>query len=644
MGSYVFRDCTSLKEVMLPSLEKLGECTFLNASKLEKVTFGTNASVTGDYTFANTPVKEVVFGEKITELGMGVLYECKNITSITLPDSIQEVGSYALYNARALTQAKGIEKVETFGAYAFYNTKLSSLNLEKAKTVETYAFAVERPNRPNQDEETFVSYTALSIPQAETIGAFAFMGGSETSVEIPASVTKIDMGAFARSANLATISVNSANTSFFAENGVLYRYINKEAGEYELVAFPAANASIKDVYEIKEGTLVVKAYSFYGLNAGCLNAVVLPYSVNIIGDAAFLSSGITEYEFESIQAPVLEVAHRQEIVDKIENMATATTTAYYKGYFYANFGGYILDYTKFGDKTSELVMRYPANGKGYDNHIYALYFGTKIQSGVLMDDATRACIAAIEELPSASEIKAWSKWDKSETNKAKVQATAQQVKEARLALNNVNKDKAQSAFVSKALSDKLASVEKQLRSVKKAFGIESKIMELKVADSSKHKEIYAIGDKFSKKGLVLTIVYDDYSTETVKESKVSLLTKEPLTELDRYVTVSYADVELRITITVDDELAANSPSNAGFTWVHGLIIGLIVVALLGGAVAYLLVEKKKTGEKLDVIAKKGAIKLWEKAKALWKLVSTKVKVWLKKLKKSDNGNSDTENK
>ena len=107
---------------------------------------------------------------------------------------------------------------------------------------------------------------------------------------------------------------------------------------------------------------------------------------------------------------------------------------------------------------------------------------------------------------------------------------------------------------------------------------------------------------------------------------------------------TFSSSSAHLSFTVDDELAANSPSNAGFTWVHGLIIGLIVVALLGGAVAYLLVEKKKTGEKLDVIAKKGAIKLWEKAKALWKLISTKVKAWLKKLKKSDNGNSDTENK
>ena len=74
-----------------------------------------------------------------------------------------------------------------------------------------------------------------------------------------------------------------------------------------------------------------------------LSDLVLPHSVNAIGDSAFFMSGILEYTFESIEAPKLETVYRSEIDDAIQGMSTV---AYYKGYFYTNFETYIYNFPR----------------------------------------------------------------------------------------------------------------------------------------------------------------------------------------------------------------------------------------------------------------------------------------------------------
>ena len=660
MGGYVFASCNALKVVTMPSVEELGDFTFYRARKLIKVTFGENATVTGKYTFAETAVTEVTFGNNVSVIDEGVFYNNRVIAKVVLPNSVTEIKAWAFSEASKLTEVIGLDKVAVFGDYAFYNSSLASLKLSAAKEIGDGAFATDT----DKDGACVAKYTTLEIPAVEKIGDLAFLNGGESAIALPASLKQIGYGAFAGSDNLKEITVAADNKQFFAENNVLYRYINKDAGEYELVCYPAALEApatdvsgfiyydelqqldetakkdfkiepvMKKTYSIKEGTLLVKAYAFYGLKEGAVEMAVLPYSVNSIGDSAFYASGITEYKFESIQAPVLEAVYRQEIVDTIEEMATAMTAAYYRGYFYANFETYLLNYTEsYGSEESKLTMYYPANGVGYNNHIYSNYFKDAKSLGVLMEDSTRECIVRIQNLYEASEVKGWSKWAKTEENKAKVLDFAQVVKEARMLYDNVAKDESQFGFVEEELSKKLTSVESQLRKVKKAFGIQNQIIELKVAANSSHREIYSVGEKFSKKGLVLTIVYDDYSTESVKAKNVTLLDKQALTELDRYVRVTYKDLELRVTVVVDNELAAEQKNKStGCSPIVGLVALFVVILLVAGAAVYLLLKKKATGKTYVETLKDTVKQVLETLKNFFKKVVEKVKELLVKIK------------
>ncbi len=558
MGDYVFTDCTSLQEVTLPSVEQLGMYTFYGCNSLETVVFGDNASTTGTYTFMQTSVRSVDLGETITAIEEGAFYNCRSLASITLPASVRTVADFAFNGCSRLSTVVGIENVRYFGAQAFYNSAITTLTLTNAKEIGTFAFA-------GQGNANFaMPYTSIAMPNVEKIGNFAFLNGSESSVVIPDTLKEIGYGAFAASSKLKTFTVSSANSNFFVNNNVLYRYIDRAAGEYELVCYPAAlvAANEQKVYTILDGTIYVQAYAFYNLNENAVKHVVLPYSVNAIGDSAFYASGVTEYTFESVQAPVLETFYRDEIASAIESLST---TAYYKGYYYANFGDYVYNYTSYVGETSTMVMHYPDNGVGYDSHIYSLYFGSTTTTGITQADQTRECIRLIDSF-DLDAINALKTAQVTDANKAIVEALSEDVKNARTYYNNASSNAEQASFITAEQGQKLLAVEAALRDVKAHFGMLISLSSLKLDPSCNYKKNYKEGETFDMSGLVIILEYEDYSTEKADASKLVLETGA-LTKYDRYVIVKYEDKEIWLDITVtavagDDSSSDETPDDS----------------------------------------------------------------------------------
>ncbi len=604
-GNGVFAGAKHLKSATLPSLIELGYSTFESAASLKTVVFGENSTTTGDYTFAGTPIEVVTLRAGQTGLGEGLFYGASALTEINLAPSVTKIGDYAFYGAKQLTSAN-LENVRTIGDYAFSNTALTTLDLASATSVGAFAFAGSGNAK----------YTSISIPAVETIGMFAFMGGAEERVALPQSVQEIGIGAFASSKNLKAITfadVNgeavAKNDCFFVENGVLYRYLNDEKTQFAVLCYPTALEGVvveggtTKQYTIKEGTVRVEAYSFYYLKAGVLDTVVIPYSVKAIGDAAFFASGVKEYTFESIQAPVLETAYRADVEEKIEALANASTVAFYKGYYYSNFQTDIYDYTHYVGRKSDLTINYPTNGKGYDTHIYRLYFGNKKTLGVMMTDDTRACLGLVSALASADEVATWLNWNAADADKkAFVEAFSEQVKAARASYNNVLKDEAQAAILGQENGAKLLAIEEKLRAVKAHFNIPVYMTTVATATTSAHKATYTEGEKFDWTGLVITITYDDGSTKELTPESGLLTLKDDgvaLTPYDQYVIVEYTEngktKSAYVVITVNEQELSSIekyPEEANVMR-NVLIFGGVAIVLLGGIGVFVIITINK---------------------------------------------------
>jgi hypothetical protein len=340
---------------------------------------------------------------------------------------------------------------------------------------------------------------------------------------------------------------------------------------------------------------------------GAVTSVTLPYSVKTIGDGAFYASGIGQYIFESITAPVLLQSY-------FDNGLSGFNSLYY-----SNFEDLFYVHSTMVTPSTEstLIIYYPENGTGYDNYVYTYYFGTAIVTAEIIDDTTRSVKQMIEGFVSADEVSSWNSLEVNATNKAMVEEFSANVKEAHRLYNTITSE-VQLGFLGEDNITKLTDIEKQLKSVKSKFGITVTPSSLAVSSNSTHKNKYVEGEKFDLSGLKLVVTYDDYSTEEMDESAITLTSRYDveLTSLNRYVVVECLGKTVQVAITVTEEeddtttppddtntpdtpTTPDTPAKSGCGSMDsgdGMNVMFIVGAAALAVVAIKLVKRRKNGE------------------------------------------------
>ena len=602
MGSSTFNGCTALKTVVLPSVQELGMYTFNGCTSLESVTFGENATTIGTATFASyamdyttytsryvevANLKTVVMPTAISEIPMYAFYWCSGLQTINLGGATH-VGEYAFANCTSLKEVVGMEQLVSVDKYAFYGcTAIESLNLAEIESVGKWAFAVENSN---------VGYTSVSFPKAQTIEGYAFFGNKASEITIPATLTKIGDGAFASATNLTAFAVEG--DTYFVENGALYRKITEN--NYELVSYPAGRngATENKTLTVKEGTSRVQAYAVSFLKDGVMTKAVLPYSVQVIGDGAFYRSGITDYTFESVNAPALEYTYDQGVTDYLSEAMPQNRT---RSYYNVNFETCIVDYSQYGVSAgkSPLIARFPVNGAGYDNFLYKTYFGTRVTTVIVMTEKTRSAVELIDGFPTVEEIGVWAS-NINEENRAKVEELSVLAKTARANANTAMSDPNQAVYLGDERVAKLEAVETALRAAKKAYGIQVKIARLSYDASSPFKKEYTVGETFDMTGLVITVEYDDGSKEHADLSQMTLVTDRPLTALDQTVTLSGYGRTINILVKVTGSApsggetdSSTSSENSQEQGGCGSTVASFAAVCALGAVSVMMARKRK---------------------------------------------------
>ncbi|MDE7084024.1 MAG: leucine-rich repeat protein, partial [Clostridia bacterium] len=656
VGNEAFARCGNLTEVTVNSVDDngMGNRVFALCGKLATVTFGENAQSTGNYTFSTvgygynaeaedfivtefvpSALTSVVFGSKIEKIGNGVFAcahsfvkdaktgnfvattyaGCDKLTQINL-NNVKSVGDNAFEGCTALAALTGIDKVTLIGSYAFSDcTALTSLDLSSAKEIHACAFQMAS------------GVTSVTFGNGlEGIGDYAFYGTALTNVTVPAACAYVGSAAFARCASLTSIKVAEGNEKYFDDNGVLYRYIDKAKGVYELTQYPAGKGAFTDeenvrTYTVKEGTVSLLAYSFNGVPSSSINKVVLPYSLKLIGHGAFFDSTIGVYRFESIQAPSL----LQGVMDRPLSNSYSSNS-----FFNINFGSMVFDSNgnlagtyltshtvKYPsdtptDNTYTMKLQYPSNGTGYDNYIYNGYFGTNRESiGELPESTTRELLDIITNLAyDAETVKGWNKGNVATDVVADF---AEIIKRAHGLYNDLRTEN-QINYVGQENIDKLFAVESALKQVKPLFGLQPAISTVVVDSSSTHRTAYTAGERFLLDGIKLLVTYDDFSTEVIDVSgnfKLRDSLNRALRVTDRIMTLEglgdFAGKSVRISITVAEGTGVtpqtpvtNSGSNnklsAGV--IAAIVIGVAVI-IAAAAVAVVIVLKKRKAVAAD---------------------------------------------
>lgn len=171
----------------------------------------------------NIPAK--IGGISVTKISGTAFSNCRNLTSITIPDSVTSIG-YQAFSDTSLTEITIPNSVTSIAGTFSYCQSLISITIPDSVT-----------SIGNEAFEDCINLTSITIPNSVTsIGEHAFSGCTGLKeINIPNSVTSIGYRAFYNCRNLTSITIPDSVTSIEDEAIVNYYtnlIIKGDSGSY----------------------------------------------------------------------------------------------------------------------------------------------------------------------------------------------------------------------------------------------------------------------------------------------------------------------------------------------------------------------------------------------------------------------------
>ena len=251
--------------------------------------------------FNKADVKKFVVGNGITSVSSYLMYNAKNLQTVTLPATIQKIEGYAFSGCTSLTSINMSSGLTSIGYSAFNGcTSLTSINIPDSVTSIGY--------------DAFRSCTKLSsfhYPKLLTsTGSNIFCDAAVTKVTVPEGITEIPADAFNGANNLTTVVLPStlktikadafdgctSLTSINIPDSVTTIGYDAFRGCAKLSSFhyPRSLTSVGErafentaltCIEVPEGVTSLPSKVFYYANN--LETVILPDTLVMVGSMAF---------------------------------------------------------------------------------------------------------------------------------------------------------------------------------------------------------------------------------------------------------------------------------------------------------------------------------------------------------------------
>lgn len=249
----------------------IGERAFYGSSNLVSIEFPDFIKSIGSYAFANCiGLTSVSLPEGVTEMTMGTFIGCTGLVSVSFPSNLKSFGTGTFEGCTGLTSLSLPENLTDTGWGAFRDCiGLVSVNFPSGLT--------------NIGRETFWGCTNLpsvDLPEnLASIGDDAFYTCSSlASIDLPASLSSLGAGVFSGCTGLTSINVDSGNSFYCSQDGILF---TKDMTE--LICYPAAKEG--GHYAVPSGVVIISDEAFG--SSYNLTSVDLPEGLISIGAGAF---------------------------------------------------------------------------------------------------------------------------------------------------------------------------------------------------------------------------------------------------------------------------------------------------------------------------------------------------------------------
>lgn len=139
--SGIFEDCCSLKTVNAPNVNTVCDHAFYNCKNLETFDFSKLQSL-DLMAFAYTGIREAVFSDKFSQLGISAFHHCKNLQTVDMKTcKIQEIPYQCFCFCKGLKDVQLPQDVTVFDNSCFLRAKLNKLTINAGTYVGNNAFS-----------------------------------------------------------------------------------------------------------------------------------------------------------------------------------------------------------------------------------------------------------------------------------------------------------------------------------------------------------------------------------------------------------------------------------------------------------------------------------------------------------------------
>ena len=205
-----------------------------------------------------------------TSIGSWVFYNCKNLTSITIPNSVTSIGSYAIRDCSSLTSIaipNSVTSIESYGIY--YCQQLTRVTIGNGIThIGEFAFGY-------CISLTNITIHATTPPTLDNANAFL-------NTNCPIYVPVQSLNAYKTATNWSSLA---SRIQPIPSEGLSFTVENNEATLTGIGTCTDTNIVIPNSYE---GNPVTAIADSAFKNNETITSVVIPDSVTSIGNSAFL--------------------------------------------------------------------------------------------------------------------------------------------------------------------------------------------------------------------------------------------------------------------------------------------------------------------------------------------------------------------
>ena len=270
-GSYV---PASLKTVTITGGTFIAYEAFRNCRNLTSVVIPDGVTSIGNYAFSNcSSLTSIVIPDSVTSIYPSAFRGCTSLTSVTIGDSVTSIGASAFYNCTGLTSIVIPDSVTSIGSSAFYGcTGLTSITLPFAWATNDgtenthFGYIFGAPNYSESSDYVPTSLKTVTITGGTSIGDYAFYYCSNLiSIVISDGVTSIGNYAFFNCSSLTSIVIPDSVTSI---------------GNYAFYYCSWLTSIV-----IPDSVTSIGSRAFPGCSS--LTSIVIPDSVTTIGASAF---------------------------------------------------------------------------------------------------------------------------------------------------------------------------------------------------------------------------------------------------------------------------------------------------------------------------------------------------------------------